>query len=148
MVSIIGGERTTWSFTIQSPTVVETALANCMFATQATVHGTLQTTPGGIAFHRDMILNLPLIADLQVLQERRQQLIDERLICANRSRFSHDYHVGEEVLKLIYKPDKLQPKAEGPYLVHQVHTNGTVTLQKNAHTIERISIRCIKPYKW
>jgi transposase InsO family protein len=127
--------------------LVEMALANCMFATRATVHGTLQTTPGSIAFHRDMILNLPLIADLQVLQERRQQLIDERLIRANRSRFSHDYHVGEEVLKLVYKPDKLQPKAEGPYLVHQVHTNGTVTLQKNAHTIECISIHRIKPYR-
>jgi aspartate carbamoyltransferase regulatory subunit len=86
-----------------------------------------------------MILNLSLIADLQILQKRRQQLIDECLICANRSCFSHDYpHEGEKVLKLIYKPDKLQPKAEGPYCVHQVHMNGsTVTIQKNTHTIER-----------
>ena len=72
-----------------------------MFATRATVHGTLQTTPGGITFHRDMILNLSLITDLQVLQERHQQLIDECLICDNRSHFSHDYHVGEEVLRLV-----------------------------------------------
>jgi hypothetical protein len=43
--------------------LIEMALANCMFATRAIIHGTLQTTPGGIAFHRDMILNLPLIAD-------------------------------------------------------------------------------------
>jgi transposase InsO family protein len=50
--------------------LVEMALANCMFATRPTVHGTLQTTPGGITFHCDTILNLPLIADLQVLQER------------------------------------------------------------------------------
>jgi transposase InsO family protein len=126
--------------------LVDTALANCMFATRATVHGSLQTTPGGIAFQRDMILNLPLIADFQLLKERRQQLIDDRLIRANRSRFSHDYHVGEQVLKLVYKPDKLQPRAEGPFPVHQVHTNGTVTIQKNPHTIERISIRRIKPY--
>jgi hypothetical protein len=63
-----------------------------MFATRATVHGSLQTTPGGIAFHRDMILNIPIIA----AQEKRQQLIDERLIRANRSRFLPYYHVGED----------------------------------------------------
>ena len=126
--------------------LVDTALANCMFATRATVHGSLQTTPGGIAFHRDMILNIPIIADLQLLRDKRQQLIDDRLIRANRKRFSHDYHVGEEVLKLTYQPDKLSPRAEGPYRVHQVHTNGTVTIQKDAHTIERISIRRLKPY--
>ena len=126
--------------------LVDTALANCMFATRATVHGSLQTTPGGIAFNRDMILNIPLIADWQLLRDKRQQLIDDRLIRANRKRFSHDYHAGEEVLKLTYQPNKLSPRAEGPYRVHQVHTNGTVTLQKDAHTIERISIRRLKPY--
>jgi hypothetical protein len=39
--------------------LVDTALANCMFAIQAMVHGALQTTPGGIALNRDMILNIP-----------------------------------------------------------------------------------------
>jgi hypothetical protein len=29
--------------------LVDTALANCMFTIRATVHGSLQTTPGGIA---------------------------------------------------------------------------------------------------
>jgi hypothetical protein len=94
-----------------------------------------------------MILNIPIIADLQLLKAKRQQLIDERLIRANCSCFSHDYHVGEEILKLVYKPNKLAPRAEGPYRIHQVHTNGTVTLQKDAHTIERVSIRRIKPYR-
>ena len=90
-----------------------------------------------------------LFSNLPLLQAKnnRQHLIDDRLIRANRKRFSHDYHVGEEVLKLTYQPNKLSPRAEGPYRVHQVHTNGTVTLQKDAHTIERISIRRLKPYK-
>jgi hypothetical protein len=51
-----------------------------MFATRATVLASLQTTSGGIAFHRDMILNIPIIADLQLLRDRRQQLMDDRLI--------------------------------------------------------------------
>ena len=57
--------------------LVDTALATCMFATRATVHGALKTTPGSIAFHRDMILNIPIIADLQLLRQHRQQLVDE-----------------------------------------------------------------------
>jgi hypothetical protein len=43
----------------------------------------LKTTPGGLAFGRDMILNIPLITDLQQLQRRRQELIDQRL-CSPR----------------------------------------------------------------
>jgi hypothetical protein len=39
-----------------------------------------QTTPGGIAFHREMIFNIPIIADLHLLQDKRQQLIDDQLI--------------------------------------------------------------------
>jgi hypothetical protein len=67
-----------------------------------TVHSALKTTPGAMAFG-DMLLDIPLIADLQLIQTRRQQLINDRLIVANRKRFSYDYAIGEEVLKLIYK---------------------------------------------
>ena len=49
--------------------LVDTALANCMFATHAALHGPLKTTPGGIAFNLDMILDIPLLADLQLLQQ-------------------------------------------------------------------------------
>jgi hypothetical protein len=62
-----------------------------MYATRAAVHGSLQATPGSLAFGRDMILDIPLIADFRALQEQRQLLIDQRLIEANRKRFSHDY---------------------------------------------------------
>ena len=99
------------------------------------------------AFNRDMILDIPMVADWTLIQQNRQQLIDARLIAANRKRFSHDYHIGDEVLKLEYKPDKLSPRAHGPYRVNTVHTNGTVTIQLTPHTIERISIRRIKPFK-
>jgi len=126
--------------------LVDQALANAMYATRATMHGTIKATPGSIAFNRDMVLDIPLTADLLLMQEMRQQLIDKRLIEANRHRISHDYQPGDQCLKLIYKPDKLEPRAEGPYLIEAVHTNGTVTLRLNATTIERISIRRIKPY--
>jgi hypothetical protein len=96
--------------------LVDTAIANTMYTTRATVHSALKTTPGAMAFERDMLLDIPLNADLQLIQTRRQQLItNNRLIVANRKQFSYDYAIGEEVLKLIYKPGKLEPAL-------QVHT--------------------------
>jgi hypothetical protein len=127
--------------------LVDTALANCLFATRAALHGGLNASPGSLAFGRDMILDIPMIADWQLIQQNRQQLIDQRLVAANKKRFSYDYNVGDDVLKLVYQPDKLSPRATGPHRIETVHTNGTVTIRLNQHTIERISIRRIKPYK-
>jgi hypothetical protein len=70
---------------------------------------------------RDMFLNTPFVTDLQQLQRHHQELIDQRLIAANTKRFSHDYAIGDEVLKLSYKPDKLEPRATGPFIVTRVH---------------------------
>jgi hypothetical protein len=128
--------------------LVDTAIANTMYATRATVHSALKTTPGAmVAFGRDMLLDIPLVADLQLIQTRRQQLINDRLIVANRKQFSYDcYAIREEVLKLIYKPGKLEPRATGPYRIERVHTNGTLTIRLNPHTIERISQLHLKPY--
>jgi predicted DNA binding CopG/RHH family protein len=95
-----------------------------------------------------MILDdIPVIADLQLLQQKRQQLIDKRLITANRKRFSYDYHQGDQVLKLNVNPDKLDARALGPYRIESVHTNGTVTIRLSPTVLERISIRRIKPYR-
>ena len=94
-----------------------------------------------------MILDLPLIADFQIIREKHQQLIDQRLVVANRKRFSHDYVIGEEILKLNFQPNKLEPRATGPYVIEQVHANGTVTIRIAPNVIERISLRRIKPYR-
>jgi hypothetical protein len=95
-----------------------------------------------------MLLDIPLIADLQLIQTKQQQLLNNRLIVANRKQFSYDYAIGEEVLKLIYTPGKLEPRAStGPYRIERVHTNNTLTIHLNPHTIERISLRRLKPYR-
>ena len=126
--------------------MVDTALADCMYATRAALHGTLHASPESLAFSRDMILDIPMVADWLLLQQRRQALIDQRLIEANRKRFGYDYQINDEVLKIAYNPNKLAPRAAGPYRITQVHTNGTVTIQLTPTTVERISIRRVKPY--
>ena len=127
--------------------LVDMALANAMYATCAALNGSLNTTPGAAAFSRDMILDIPLQADFLLMRQKPQQLIDKRLIAANRKRFSYDYDVGDQVLKLVYNPDKLQPRAEGPYRIQRVHQNGTLTIQLTPTTLERLSIRRVKPYR-
>jgi transposase InsO family protein len=107
----------------QAEQLVDTAIADAVYATRCTYHSVLKTTPGGLAFGRDMILNIPMITDLQQLQKRRQELIDGRLIEANNRRFAHDYAVGDEILRLVYRPDKLEPRVVGPYSITRVHTN-------------------------
>ena len=49
--------------------MLDTAIAHAVFAHCSSYSAAIQTTPGGLAFGRDMILNLPLITDLVLLQE-------------------------------------------------------------------------------
>ena len=77
----------------------------------------------------------------------RQQLIDKRLLYANRNRKPYDYSIGDQVMKVRKSKYKLQPIAEGPFTVAQVHTNGNVTLQLSPHVTERINIRRVRPYR-
>jgi Integrase core domain len=109
--------------------LIDTALANAMYATCATFHSGLMTTPGALSFSCDMVMNIPLIADLTLLRANRQRLIDERAISSNACHHSYDYQPGQEVLKLVYKPDKLKPRAQCPYDIIAVHTNGALTIQ-------------------
>ena len=56
-----------------------------------------------------MILDIPIIADLEYIKNKRQVLIDENLRHHNLTRHSHDYTVGEEILILAYNPEVGSP---------------------------------------
>ena len=127
--------------------ILDTALQTASYSARAAIHHTLQSTPGALAFHRAMLLNIPFIADMQLLRDKQQLLIDEKLMRANRSRISYNYRPGDEVLVLAYKPDKRDPRATGPFRIERVHVNGTVTIRRNAHVTERINIRRVRPYR-
>jgi hypothetical protein len=126
--------------------VLDTALAKAMCAMHATFHSGLMTTPGVLSFSRDMVMNIPFVADLNHLCDNCQRLIDEQVICSNVHGHSYDSQPGQEVLKLVYVPDKFEPCAQGPYDIIAVYSNGTLTIQLNAHTTERISIQNVKPF--
>jgi transposase InsO family protein len=127
--------------------IVDTCLASAAYASRATIHHTLQTTPGSLVFHRDMVLPIQTFSDWNLLQQRKQRLIDDNARRENLRRFRHDYEIGDEVLIFqdIKPKGKLLPRAVGPYEIVQVHANGTVTIQRGPFQ-ERLNIRRCKPY--
>ena len=94
-----------------------------------------------------MFLDIPLIADIIAIQRNRQLQVDKRLQRENAKRIRHEYKTGDQVWKKQYigLSDKLLDTVTGPYTITTVHTNGTVTIQLNAMTTERINIRRILP---
>ena len=127
--------------------MVDNALASCMHAMRCSVNHTMQTSPGAMVFNRDMLIEVPLIANKYAIRGRRQQMIDERLRRANRMRIDHSYQVGDRVMIVHYDPRKLDSKQHGPYPIVRVHTNGTVRVQLREHVQETFSIRKIFPYR-
>ena len=124
----------------QTNNIMDTCFATEAYASCAAIHRSLKISPGALAFHRDMILDIPLLADLHALHQRRQVIIDKRLRRANYKRRTYDYQIGQEVLILTDQSDKLQNKGHGPCIITQVHANGTVTIQRTQHVRERINI--------
>ena len=83
----------------QARDIIDEALATAMHAMRTTVATTLGSTPGALAFSRDMFLNVPLIADWQAIATNREQAINENLRRANRKRRQCDYAPSQRVLK-------------------------------------------------
>ena len=69
---------------LEAELLIDMALQKAAYAMHATVHTTLKATPGSLVYQQDMILNIPVVADLLDITARRQQLIDERTMAENR----------------------------------------------------------------
>ena len=119
-----------------------TSHSNCSNVSLATGY-----SPGALAFHRDMFLDVPYVADLLAVRDRRQLRVDKDRRRANSKRISHDYKVGDQALKKRHEWSKLGEKWDGPYVVTRAHVNGNVTVQLCAGVTERLNIRRVKPYK-
>ena len=66
--------------------VLDNALTTAMHATRCVVNATLQNSPGAIVYNCDMLIDVPLIADLAVIRDQRQALVDENLRRQNAKR--------------------------------------------------------------
>ena len=122
-------------------------LAATAFAIRSTVHTTLGASPAQLVYGRDMILPVQYKADWATITLKKQKRIDESNRRENSKRISIQYKEGD--LVLLNKPEilpKLALPRAGPYLIEEVHDNGTVTIAKSMAVTDRVNIRRLQPY--
>jgi hypothetical protein len=67
-----------------------------------------------MAFNRDMILLVPLLADRALIHNHRQVMINEQYHCASLKSYSFDYQPGQQVFLHLKTPSKLGKQSTGP----------------------------------
>ncbi len=130
----------------QARDIIDDALATAMHAMQTTIATTLGSTPGALAFLRDMFLNVPLIADWQAIARTCEHHVNENLRRANRKQRQYDYAPGQQLLKKVHNSTKLGVRTESPYTIERVHVNGNLTILLCERITERINICRVLPY--
>ncbi len=129
-----------------TPGMIDDFLVAAAWAIRSTFHTVLRSSPGAAVFGRDMLFDIPYLADWRAIGQRRQDTVDHNNARENARRISYDYVVGQRVL---VRKDGTLRKAEkrylGPYVITQVHTNGTVRIQRGTMS-ERLNIRRITPF--
>ena len=120
-------------------------LSAAAYAIRATYHTTTQKTPGQLVFGRDMVFNIQHTANWEYIQKRKQDLIDRNNQRENQKRIEYEYNVGDKILLRTGTENKYEQPYSGPHTVLQVHSNGTLHIQKGA-VAETVNIRRVTPY--
>ena len=126
---------------------VDDFITNAAWAVRSTHHTVLKSSPGAAIFGRDMLFDIPYIADWTSIGQRRQNRADYKNLRENKRRVDYDYQVGQ---KIMVRQDgtilrKAEDKWTGPFVITAVHTNGTIRIQRGTMS-ERLNIRRVTPY--
>ena len=97
-----------------------------------------------MVFWRDMILNIPFIADWEAIRLHKKK-IDKNNQLENNNCKRHTYRNQDKVLVRNKKENKYEKTYGGPYPITQVWNNGNVKILWGS-VQEHINIRWIKPY--
>ncbi len=129
------------------PADIDTFIDNKAWAICSTYHTVLKASPGAAIFGRDMLFDVPFIADWKHIGEFRQSMTDRNNDNENKKRVDYDYKVGN---KIIICKDGILRKAESiwkkePWTITTVHTNGTIRIQCRTK-LERINIWRVTPF--
>jgi hypothetical protein len=131
-----------------TPDDVNVFLDNTAWAICSTYHTVLKASPGAAIFGRDMLFDIPFVADWHKIGEQRQSSLTD---CGNQrknaKRIDYDYKVGDEVLLIN---DGIFRKAESaygkePWTITTVHMNGTIRIQCGTK-MKRLSIWRVQPF--
>ena len=100
------------------------------YAICATYHTTTQKTPGQLVFGRDMVFNIQHTANWEYIRKRKQDLIDQNNQQENQKRIEYEYNVGDKILLRTGIENKHKQPYSNPHTVLQVHSNGTLRIEK------------------
>ena len=92
----------------QAKGIMDDALDTAIHAKRTMVVTTLGSTPGALAFSRDMFLNVPIVAEWQKISCKHEHHVNENLRKANAKRWYFDYAEGQKVLKKVHNPKSLE----------------------------------------
>jgi hypothetical protein len=129
------------------PADIDTFIDNAAWAICSTYHTVLKASPGAAIFGRDMLFDIPFVADRKQIGDYRQHQTDRNNTRENNKRVDYDYKVGD---KILIRKDGILRKTESiwekePWTITTVHTNGTIRIQCGTKS-ERINIRRVTPF--
>jgi hypothetical protein len=130
-----------------APSNIVRFVTNAAWAICSTYHTVLKASPGAAIFGRDMLFDIPYIADWNKIGDYRQWQTDLNTQRENNSCIDYDYKVGGKVL--VWK-DGILRKTESqydsePWTITSVHTNGTIRVECGSKS-ERLNIRRVTPF--
>jgi len=118
-----------------------------MWAICSTCHTVLKASPGAAFFGRDMLFDIPFLADWNKIGDHRQCQTDLNTECENCSRRDWDYKVDAKVL---LRKDGIIRKSEGqyecdPWTITSVHTNEAIRFNADQKS-KQLIIRRVTPF--
>ncbi len=130
-----------------TPDDVHVFLDNAAWAICSTYHTVLKASPDAAIFGRDLLFDIPFVADWRKIGERRQSLTNCGNQRRNAKRIDYVYKVGDKVLVINEGILRKAESAYGkePWTITTVHTNRTIRIQRGTKT-ERLSIRRVEPF--
>jgi hypothetical protein len=130
-----------------TPNDVYVILDNVAWAICSTYHTVLKASPGVAIFRRDMLFDIPFIANWNKIGDYRQHQTDSNTACKNNKQVDYDYTVGNKVLLteegILHKAES--PYSKKPWTITTIHTNGTIRIQCGTKP-ERLNIRRVTPF--
>jgi hypothetical protein len=129
------------------PADIDTFIENAAWAICSSYHTVLKASPGAAIFGRDMLFDIPFIADWKQIGEYRQRRTDLSSERENKTPVNFDYKVGNKILicndGILCKAESISKKE--PWTITTVHTNGTIRIQCGTKS-ERINLRRVTPF--
>ena len=130
-----------------APSDISDFLMDAAWAVRSTYHTVLKASPGAAIFGRDMLFDIPFLADWNKIGDYRQHQTDRNTQRENKSRVDWDYKIGDKVL---IRKEGILRKSESkyhrdPWTISTVHTNGTIRVHRGSKS-ERLNIRRVTPY--